>query len=556
MWSDLGVEVEDGVEDIMGWDDSKYSEMQKQAFSEVERKLVASWMGHSKEVARSDGSQLNDNIKSVEFKESGLNLGDKEFGTNLFRKVRTVFEFALGWVLEEFVECNYPSSRFADLQKAAVSVLKGKIAKLQEQILKGAVAPPGIEYYRILGERDWRKLKLQAADTKVEGRPKRKVAEAKSPDRATEAAQESTIEEDTDARELFMDHYTDMYLEEQEAYKEHQRVSAEQEVSKKQLQDHIDRFFIISIVIDGVRGAMATLTQKIKASVQQYNRIKNKLSSTITLHRTDEFITNPYETSNLAGIFQILRDEYGTATLSRFNRDFAEVLACPIPVAELIKNPLRASQQTDKRIAEWLQVGSWTFMTIDVFFTNILLGYLPNNEFKQRCVAAVNDYLRKVELGEIKDTIKDNMSVSSSKAGLGLGGMPMYAHLVEFMKVQHESAAFVSITSAKQHPGQQTQNSGPPRHGRQGVSGLDFAAAVNIQSAEEVPFERSTIFRDHTSGQQGRYTATKERCPVCFGKSTGQKVEQHVPRCRSSQCTKCNLFGHVDRYCVQVKHGK
>lgn len=556
-------------------EDRKTSENQQRVFSLVDDLLIQSGMGLNKELAKSQASQLVESVKSVEFKEPGLD--DNVFGRKLVTRVLDVYTFPMGNILAELVNSNYPSTRFAEIQREAVSRLEEKIEETERRLKKEMPSKPkDKDYYSAKARIDWNTFVSQVKDETEEY--ERQVREAgwttkgKKPSGKNvkvEPMQEEhvpiprkpdMIDISERAREAFYTSYEYTYINDCELYADFDKRKASLEDEKKSLRKDIERYITVNIIVDSVRSTIVLLVNKIKGCLNAYPIIVTKLTATTCLEMTGELITNPYESSNLAGIIQLLKKEYHTANLARFNRDFSDLLTCKVTAAKLAENPLLASQQTDKRIAEWVSLNSWAFMTPDIFFTNILLGYLTNDQFKQKCVAEVIDFVNKIDSGDVKDT------ASVTSATVGFGSMPIYQHLVQFMKTQFESANYLSITG--KHSAQPNANvntnatRNPPAPQRR--FGLHTAAAATATSASkefatgpfsnEVNRASKTLWcKDVQAGIEYPYVAMKEKCAQCHGKTAGDtKVEMHSPRCFGGVCNRCNMYGHKQYNCLQA----
>lgn len=351
----------------------QFSEREENAFSLLEEALMEYAGGASKTGAKDQVTSLTNNIAQTEFKEAGLS--DKQFGRKLYAKITTVFSYVLGNFLQKFVECNYPAGRFIEIQQSERRQAQKEIDFIVSQLPADRGVPKPKEYYTTLGQRAWRILEKK---TKIESERRREALDAASFSPAPtskkkirpERVASETVEEllaswpelpdiSESARAEFADRYEDMYMEETENYSERKRLLADIEDLKTQAEEEKDRCIVVNLIADGVRSAMVALTQKVKASlVPGYVGIQNKLTSTVVLEATGEFISNPLESSNLAGICQILKQEFHTANLSRFNKDFSELLRCPVQAEDLKKEPMRAARLTDRRIAEWIAIKS------------------------------------------------------------------------------------------------------------------------------------------------------------------------------------------------------
>lgn len=555
-------------------EDRKTSENQQRVFSLVDDLLMQSGMGLNKDLAKSQASQLVESVKSLELKENGLD--DNVFGRKLVTRLLDVYTFPMGNILAEFVNTNYPANRFAEIQREAVSRMEEKIRETESTLTKETPSKPKDEkYYERKAKLDWDQIVFRANDEREEferqmretgwttkGRKssaKGVKAEPVQEDHVPTPIQPDLIDTSERARAAFFLSYERLWLHDCDLYSDFDKRKAVLEEEKMLLRKDMERYITVNILVDGVRSTMVLLVNKIKGCLMSYPIIVTKLTATTSLEMTGELITNPYESSNLAGIIQLLRREYHTANLARFNRDFSDLLTCKVTAAKLAENPLLASQQTDKRIAEWVSLNSWAFMTPDIFFTNILLGYLANDQFKQKCVAEVIDFVNKIDSGDVKDTA----SVTTST--VGFGSMPIYQHLVQFMKTQYESANYLSITGKQgmQSNTNVNANGARPPQTPQRRFGMQTAAAATTTPgtrefatgpfSSEVNRASKTLWcKDVQAGIEYPYVATKEKCAVCHGKTAGDtKVEMHSPRCFGGVCNRCNMYGHKQFNCLQ-----
>lgn len=133
----------------------RVSERQEAAFEGVDEKLLGAGLGFTKELAKSQGAQLIDNIKNIDFKENTANLGEKVIGRKLYAKVRDVYTFVLGEFVQDFVSCNYPVGRLSEIQKSTVSQLQKKILDMEMSVPEDAGEPRDREYFETIGNREW-----------------------------------------------------------------------------------------------------------------------------------------------------------------------------------------------------------------------------------------------------------------------------------------------------------------------------------------------------------------------------------------------------------------
>lgn len=544
-------------------DQVEQSELQLQQFFLVEEQLKTLGLGLSKEMATKSATQLAENIKLVEMKEPGLT--ESHFGRKLYGHVKTIFSnFNLGKVLSEVVESNYSIERYSAKLQDELIGLKGKRQELEAPRVN---PPKSMEMYMIYAEREYEKLlEAERGDTERPGvrrsKGKKKSADGDVPGEADLTGDEA---EEDERYKAIKKKYRFQYADDDAAYDKYLIHCEQVKASEALLIETENRTLVISIMVDGIRAACNVLVQKIQGAVMPYDKVKQKLSGVVVLDRTGETIANPFESNNLAGMVNILKSEYYTASLIQFNNDFADTLRCSIPAQEVLVNPMKAVQLTDKRIAEWTTMNYWKYMTMDIFFVNILLGYIPGGScnpgastLKDKCVVAVEEFIQK------RETAGDwNEAYSQISQGGGASAMPIYRFLADFIRRAENSSKHRSIVGTGA-PGL-TQQSGNSKLGnskdsyqatnRRFTGNVEAAAAAGTQYTSVVPREQLVTIKDIETGREYPYTATKEVCSVCYGKPDQAQQDSHFAKlsakCYKGTCRSCGLFGHKSANCQQ-----
>lgn len=527
-----------------------YSERQERVFEMVDSEIRALGNGLTKELAKSQGAQLVDNIKSVEMLEPRYT-SDKDYGRKLCTNIKTIFKFVLGNTLEIMVETNYPLDRFIRKKHREISELDDRLRRQERSLSAGFVLEPShLDVYMAKAENEYAEAVNRRPATRSTRVVKKSDSEAIEESETAETAEKfpsrhaspSGLREDHPTEptlRFFQDRQRRMYTQDHDEYRKRLTDRGNYNLEKSRFDEDTSRCIVIVTILEGVRSAMTTIVNKIKASVGAgHDRVKAKLCGMVKVERTGELIVNPFETNNLSGIYHILKIEYYTATLVQFNRDFSDLLRYPFSTEELIKDPIKATLQVDKKVAEWMLMNYSKFMTVDVFMVNILLSYLPPSPFKDRCVVAVTEFIQGRE-ENLQDTYA-TLIVS------GVDSMPIYQFLVDFMKVQHNSVGYLQFGTNNSRGGKNTQipRTVPPA--------AEYESAYGASENTMSPFPEhlyQTLITEN--GRIVLYTATKEVCAVCHGKSTGAKVEAHSPRCFRKLCYKCHLFGHKNVDCRQ-----
>ena len=546
---------------------AEHSELQLQQFYLVEEQLKTLGMGLNKEIATKNGMQLCENVKLIEMKEPGLS--ESHFGRKLYTNIRTIFtKYNLGVNLSELVETNYPIDRF--IQRLQEDILGLKEKKKELEVSK--VYPPKMmDQYMAFAEAEYEEMidaeraeKAKAIERGEVPAPKRSSSKSKKKPSAAakgelSAESEHTGDEgDDDRLAAIKKKWRLTYVKDARDYEKYQRACETVQIGAKELSETEERFLVVSILVEYLRAAGNILVQKIQGAVIAYEKIRQKLSGVVVLERTGETIANPFESNNLAGLCCILKSEYYTATLIRFNNDFSDTLRCSVPATEVLANPMKAVQLTDKRIAEWTTMHYWKYMTMDIFFVNVLLGYIPASQMKDKCVVAVEEFIEK------REAVGDwNEAYSQASMAGGATTMPIYRFLAEHIRraensTKHRSVFGVNSVGGGNTPGgnKTAEIKGGKDHtyfgGKRYTGNVEAAAAAGTQYTTAVAREQNVITKDLETGREYPYTATKEACGVCFGKSEAGTHFSKVPsRCYKGMCRTCGLYGHKSSTCMQ-----
>lgn len=519
-------------------------------FIEVESKLMRLGDGLNKELVKDRVRMLVDNIKSITLTEA-TNTSESVFGRKIYKNIYQMFKYGWGEELLLLVTTNFSiekliMKRTNDLAKLQLEVIKN------EQIIELQPREPSAEYYSRVVSVELRKWTESRAKVKAEVRNKTKrAAKAKSeadPEKPkSEGEKESETEgENEDAilkaktRELEA-YYDEKFVKQHEDYETAREKSARAKISKDRVSKIMDRLVILQTILEGLQSVINLMANKTKAIATTFDKVKQKLSCTVILESTGECIANPLEKANLAGMFQILKSEYFTANLVQFNKDLQDTLRISISRDELLKTPTKAIQLTDKWYDTWQTMKYWNYMDEDIFFVNVLLMSMPYSDFQQKCVMIVGEYITKKQRGELNDDLSIVTLNASSK-------LPIYRHLCEYIRLYENSSRLKTSTTHT------TVNPNPLTlpgtfNGRRG--NVETAHLVGTQYGTVIERDKGYKCKDVDTGFEHPYTATNDACPQCYGKSTGEKVEPHRPKCYFGSCRTCGLFGHKMVNCMQ-----
>lgn len=539
----------DNSEDSRGISIVTHTTLKENKFQDVKEFLLTLGGGINKEYAKSTGAMLNESIKSVELVQTAGPFKEQILGRSLVANIQNMFKFTLGNVLEKVVETNYPIDRFIEEFSDEIKTMDEEMKSLVVQVEDMGGERPAPNYDRAKRRADlaWREKVIRASqqvlsatvpETPTQQQQSQEppvIQSKKSKKKSSET--EGQIDVTNTAKEAFFIDFEKAFLEEEDVYEELKKKKFDLESRRRAIDSKMSRIVVINSLLEGVRGAVTLLTNKVKACVStpHYEKIKRKLQGMVVIEATRATITNPHDNNILSGMYQILKNEYFTATLAQFNVSFAELFMNQYTATELLKDPLKAARFVEKGIAEWVAMDFWHFLTPDIFFTNLLLVHLPSSTLKEKCVVAVEDFIK-----------KKCAKGSTLESKLDQSEMPVFKFLEDYIKQQQNSSSY---RSTFYNPSPKVVPPGASlRYGNQG--NVEMAAAVSPEQVytSEVEYEKGVAMRNDQMGGMFYYTATKSVCPVCYGKGPGAP---HKPKCWQGSCHKCGLFGHKQSMCAQ-----
>jgi hypothetical protein len=490
--------------------------------------------GLTASLAKGQAEQLCEAVKGVDLKETAK-LSEEQFGRKLYKNVKSMFRFVLGGVMRAIVENNYPVDRFISRENEVISVLYHQLQELEaEEVTSDMPDKPDRGDYEVEKRVKWAEKLKQKGKVR---RSRKKADKGESwVDTAGEPSPMSEGEDDQEREACYLD-IDKKYFNDLEAYKAECLKVKKKKALTAQYTKETAKVIVLNTIVEGLRTAMGLIISKIKAAVKDHDKVKQKLMSMVVLKSTGVPIPNPLENNNLAGLYEILKLEYAEATLIRFNADLQSTMKLGISVEDLHKNPTKAVQLTDEALEMWMSMDYWRYMTPDIFFTNILLMSLPASSFQVECVKEVQKYQERRENGEVRD--------DGTVASTGVKqGYPTYNHLRAYIKRCEESARHNKSVS-------QTANRRPPPYGVK-FGNVETAALSGAEYTTEIGRDKQIKCKDVHSGHEHPYTATKEVCRTCHGKTPSTAGEKHLPRCFQGSCSVCHLFGHKAVNCGQA----
>jgi hypothetical protein len=531
------------IEDDVEFSTDKFSEKQLERFAFVRDQITAlGSAGLTKELAKGQAAQLCEAVKNVDMSES-TGLSEEQCGRKLHKNVQSCFQFVLGSVMRAIVETNFPIDRYIADRNEAVAKLEAYLEVIAEDGV--VVHKPELEYYNLRKQIEWAekvKKRSKARTTRAAAKSAPKVSSAGVSEEQEESAPLSDVEED---REVFEHGINKEYMEEYEKWKLYDLATQRRASAKRRADSTLGKFLMLVTLLEGIRSAIGAIASKIKKATKDHEKVKQKLGCMVSLKATGESISNPLENGNLSGLCEILKIEYAEATLVRFNSDLQQTMKISISLEDMGKNPMKAVQRCDDMLATWQTMDYWTYMTQDIFFTNILLSAMPTSAFQRECVTEVQKFL------EAKDNasgdLRDDGTVMTTTV---VRDFPVYNFLRRYIKRYENSS-----NHGKQPAGGGGGGGGAnPRYrinpfpGRSG--NVETAALSGVEYSTEMGRDKQLMCKDVGTGQEHPYTATRELCAKCYGRGINP-TDKHQPRCFHGICNRCGLYGHKQFNCAQ-----
>ncbi len=334
-------------------------------------------------------------------------------------------------------------------------------------------------------------------------------------------------------------------------------------------------------VLYGLQSAFSRIVAKIKLAVKGYDAIIQCLEGRCTLECTKDVIVDPYNTDNLAGMYQLLCSAYNEPSLDLFNNMLMGLFTHEESVSVCKESPLHPVVSMERLLRSWNQLDLWRFMTKDRLFVVALLRSLPlNSEIRKLAVAHVTEYVN-AQQQLLKQCGGNEDEYNRVCAGMtnGKNDMPMFTDLTDWWRDVYVKSIELSQSGNNTggntggNPGNTKGNpqkgateggnvggvygGGKPyvRHPRGGITETAAQADVLKFVDYKVPFKREVLRSEalhcvnKATGQQHLYTATNEVCIMCVSKDREKKHTN--PGCFPFACKKCNMFGHIGADCNQ-----
>ena len=335
---------------------------------------------------------------------------------------------------------------------------------------------------------------------------------------------------------------------------------------------------------------LVTVISTINALVQKQLIPHHHLTDVLNqLADVDSFpvpIVAPFTNHSVSGMYALLVRHYSSPTIIEFFKELKKVLSTKFSTNAIDG----AISRHDAMIAHWSKSQYWTYMNQDLFFSMLYLHRMPDdarsNDLKEAAIEHLLDYIREnpnavhtSATGQVSAPDNNGSVTQNLPAGTS-GLLPMYKRMKEFLRRKETSQSINAPTHGSDTMLSKPSGDKPYYQNRSRSTGqqqamnaeadntqhLDVAHSAHspqqpgrrptshqpqapVELAVQPRFDREmrrSKYHLRISGNLVPYVAALEICPKC----TTDKP--HNPKCVTSRCPVCDLFGHTKATCCQL----
>ena len=329
-------------------------------------------------------------------------------------------------------------------------------------------------------------------------------------------------------------------------------------INQRQIQIKIDRLTeerkmatVVEIIGNGTLTAIGVLLTKVKVAINEYPYMRTKMQGRVMLANGD-IIIDPFTKGNLCGIYTILYKEYNKVTMGMFCHELIALLNLSSSESVTRDRPEQAIVECNKHLKTWQQLDLYSFMDMDKLFTIALLNsFHKDAELRSQATMAVVKYMNEIEQGDTED----DLNFQNNKSD-----MPIYNHLLSFVNdIYSRSRAMMKESGFNNRRKDFNNSTQGTQRNQSNMKGQEAAMTANTdQDADTtdrydgyVTRDMNISFHDSYTNRKLQYLATKNPCSLC-SKATQSNKSGHNPKCYTSKCTACGLYGHNKHQCRQT----
>jgi hypothetical protein len=348
------------------------------------------------------------------------------------------------------------------------------------------------------------------------------------------------------------------------------------EIALKGLNEKDSDLEAILTFIGIYSGHFVALMNKLKDALvaRAPAEIVSRLRGTFVMP-SGEQVSDPFGKNDLLGTYHLLKNTYHRQNLVTFGTAVIDIMSWNLSKDDTANNLRKAITDMNEFLAVWLTQDLWKEMTMDQFFTAVLLkGLHHEDSFRKELVTKTRKFME-----EHKD-IEDNVFVE------GVTQVPTLRHALSLIEMELENRGFGKTDTVTQSRGQnqrQINSAGNNSMNRNGAnrSGWQQSAKFREESAAAAgeftggggddpqhykpkkqfdgPVRRSAEVKVFESNQNKLYAylAVKRKHDIC-SKCWDENDRETKPGCGQkshfqTKCDKCGYYGHKFITCQQKK---
>ena len=330
-------------------------------------------------------------------------------------------------------------------------------------------------------------------------------------------------------------------------------------------------------VVGAYEAMIATIILNIKSIVNLNEHLATLLHKKAVITATNEEVVDPLYTSNLSGIYAILKEKYSNDSFVNLSTHLLHIFSWQLG-DEHAMSPELALKDMNDFISIWTRKKLWEKLTFDMFISFALLKGLPMKcPIRQNLIKDINKFITSTDS---KSSESHNSSESVSSETASSSSMPIYDEITKIITRNVDDRKLINLGKGQSpakvpnYPNSASGNSNynrRPRYQNESLVRTDTAASTNDTSKRTVIefFDKklysSEIFKANQiyikiQTKNGPYDIpyyavnnNTSICPNCFPSdpSKGTSVPCK-PQCYGKLCTRCKYYGHQSRSCLQI----
>ena len=332
--------------------------------------------------------------------------------------------------------------------------------------------------------------------------------------------------------------FTKAHIENYDAYYANvtKRNSAFEELSTIKVEE--EKNSVLELMMTNFKNIIAHMINKIKLEVSKYPLVKTVLEGTVKLTSTNEVISNPINgNTNLTAIIEILKSNFHKRTIVNFTVNLIEAVSYTLTEEETKNNPRKIVQDVEKLYSRWETRNLWEHMTIDQFFTALIIkGLHPK------------DTLRRDVIHEVTKWAEEHKDSNMPSSDMGL-----FRHTSKFIKSEQDNRELTTYQTGGNKFSKFPKGKASNAYNLTQTEDAAVAVDNGKRFSGEVPKSKN-IKCLNSRKNKVPYVAVKtvaQICSNCYPDPADSSKTACKPKCFCQKCSKCHYYGHLVSQCMQ-----